>query len=84
MKFTPWLVVNSVGVKSAGKSPSGTVSVLSDGVTGVVGVFSSGAFKPHPEGAISDGLMLTFDVGAGREIGIDVTSGTGSISIAQV
>ena len=82
--FTPWLEVDSIGEKNAGASPHGSVSVLSNGVTGVVGVFSGGVFNPHADGAIAPGEMFTFDVGAGREIGIDVTGGTGSISIAKV
>lgn len=84
MNFIPWLVVTSNGEKSIGNSPYGTVSVFSTGVAGNVGVIFKGVFTPHPDGAITDGEMFTFEVGAGREIGINVTGGTGAISTAKV
>ncbi len=82
--FKPFLAVSSTGIQSIGKTPSGTVSIASDGVTGTVGVFVNGNFKPHPDGAIADGTMFTFEVGQGREIGINVTAGTGGISTVKV
>lgn len=82
--FNPWLEVSATGIQSIGRSPHGSVSILSDGVVGTIGVFSGDNFKPHPDGAIVDGGQFTYDCGAGRELGIDVTSGTGTISTAKV
>ena len=83
-KFTPYLAVSSTGILPIGMSPHGTVSILSDGVIGVVGVFINGTFKPHVDGAIAGGEMFTYECVNGRELGIDVTSGAGTISTAQV
>ena len=83
-EFKPWLEVSTAGVQSIGRSPYGTVSVISDGVSGTVGVYVGSTFKPHTDGAITDGDMFTFDCGAGRELGVNVTSGTGIISTVAV
>lgn len=83
-RFKPWLVVDSIGIKSIGKTPSSSVSIVSDGVTGTLGVFINNTFKPHTDGAVVDGTMITFEVGEDREIGINVTSGTGGISTAEI
>lgn len=83
-EFKPWLEVSTTGVNSAGRSPYGRVSVISEGVVGVVGVYVGANFYPHPDGAIASGGMFSFDCGVGRELGINVTSGSGVISTAKV
>lgn len=83
-EFKPWLEISTTGVNSVGKSPYGRVSVFSEGVVGIVGVFMGTNFYPHPDGAIDSGGMFSFDCGVGREVGINVTSGTGIISTAKV
>lgn len=83
-KFIPFLEVTASGEQKIGKSPAGSVSIASDGVTGTVGHFTGETFFPHADGAIASGEMFTYDIGAGRVIGIDVTSGTGAISTAKV
>lgn len=84
MKFIPFLNIAGAGEYIIGKSPFGAVSIASDGVVGVVGHFIGATFYPHADGAIAAGEMLTYEVGAGRVLGISVTSGAGAISTAKV
>lgn len=83
-QFVPSLKILTAGQKRVGMSPSKSLSILSVGVVGTLGVFYDDVFYPHPDGAIEAGGMLTFDCGVGREVGINVTSGTGVISSAGV
>lgn len=82
--FIPSLEVTTTGELTIGPSPHKSLSILSAGVTGTVGVYLGATFYPHADGAIADGEMLTYDVGVGRVVGISVTSGTGVISSAGV
>ena len=82
--FKPALPVTTTGQLSLGQSPSKSLSILSVGVSGTLGVFLNGTFYPNAEGAIAPGEMLVFDCGVGREVGISVTSGTGIISSSAV
>ncbi len=83
-KFKPFLEVTTTGEQEIGRSPGGSVSIASVGVTGVVGHYVGTTFFPHIDGAITPGEMFTYDVGAGRVLGINVTGGTGAISTAKV
>lgn len=82
--FKPWLEVSSVGVQNIGRSPYGSVSILSDGVSGAVGLISGGQFVPISGGALEDQSIVTIDVGVGRELWINVTGGAGTISTSHV
>lgn len=82
--FIPSLAVTTTGQMEIGRSPHKSLSILSIGVTGTIGVFHGGIFYPHHDGAINDGEMFTFDCGVGRVVGIEVTAGTGTISSAAV
>lgn len=84
MSFNPALEVTSTGTLSIGRSPSKSLSILSVGVTGTLGVYLGDTFYPQAVGAIADGEMLTFDCGVGRIVGIEVTGGTGIISSSAV
>lgn len=84
MSFNPSLEVTTTGELSIGRSPSRSLSILSTGVTGTLGVYLGGTFYPQSDGAISDGEVLIFDCGVGRVVGIEVTSGTGVISSVAV
>lgn len=84
VKFKPWLPVTSTGVHAIGVAPSSSVSIVSVGVSGTIGVFVNGTFRPDTNGAIVDGTHITFASGKSRKIGIDVTSGTGGISTDEL
>lgn len=84
MKFKPWLAVTTTGEQEIGSSPYGTVSVLSSGLVCTVGVIIGTTFVPHPDGDLAAGEMLTFEVGKGRRLAVDVTSGTGAVSTSEI
>lgn len=72
-----------VGENNLGSSNVGAVSIMAVDCAGTVGVYVSGVFYPHPDGALAAGEMLTFECGSGRALGFNATTG-GTLTISRV